>query len=55
MSNSLNNLFVRDGWKGIAQRTCMRYVASMCSCWLAVIQVNGGQLNMINTLFMYLL
>ena len=34
--------FVRYRWKGIAQRTCMRYVASMCSCWLAVIRVNGG-------------
>ena len=42
MLYSLNNLFVRDGWKVIAHRTCMRYVASMCSYWLAVIRVNGG-------------
>ena len=34
--------FVMYGWKGIAQRTYMQYVASMHSCWLAAIQVNGG-------------
>ena len=31
-----------DGWNGIAQPTCLKYVASMRSRCQAVIQANGG-------------
>ena len=34
--------FVIEEWNRIAQRTCLRYVASMCSRRQAVIQANGS-------------